>query len=170
MTSGRDLKNFEIKINLEFSKCCWVKRVREWADQMGGSGGGGGGDVEDSPCIKIGYSEPTRNQNREGSSTLANSSRVSFGVVILDFDWLTRFYGFRSQFWLATDNFLVLDKIWLCLIMYWDRQCIRIGYKVSLNIKIGSRVYWLNFGTVSFSSKKSFWNKFLKFIFITTRT
>ena len=51
----------------------------------------GGGGVEDPPCIKIGNSEPTRAESREGSSTLAGSVWVFFGTVILDSDWLTRF-------------------------------------------------------------------------------
>ena len=38
-------------------------------------GGGGGGWK--TLCIKIGYSEPTRAESREGCSTLAESSRVT---------------------------------------------------------------------------------------------
>ena len=39
------------------------------------SGGRGGGWM--TPCIKIGYSEPRGAESREGSSTLAESSRVT---------------------------------------------------------------------------------------------
>ena len=49
-------------------------------DQVGGP--------EDPQCIRIGYSEPTRAQSLEGSSSLAESSRVFFGTVIIDSDWL----------------------------------------------------------------------------------
>ena len=45
----------------------------EWADQTGGGGGGGLRSV----CIKISYSEPTRAESREGTSTLAESFRVT---------------------------------------------------------------------------------------------
>ena len=51
-----------------------------------------------SLCIKIGYSEPTRAESREGTSTLAESSRVFFGDEILDSDWLTKFRVFRARF------------------------------------------------------------------------
>ena len=53
----------------------------------GGGGGGcsgicvsradGGGGGWKTLCIKIGYSEPTRAESREGCSTLAESSRVT---------------------------------------------------------------------------------------------
>ena len=46
-----------------------------------------------SSCIKIGYSEPTRAESREGTSTLAESSRVFLGDVILDSDWLPTVLG-----------------------------------------------------------------------------
>ena len=59
--------------------------------------GGGGGLVEESPCIEIGYREPTRAESREWSSTLAESSRVIFGVVIFDSDWLTKYKGFSCS-------------------------------------------------------------------------
>ena len=45
--------------------------VEERADQVGGGGGWR------SLCIKRGYSEPTRAEIREGTSTLAESSRVT---------------------------------------------------------------------------------------------
>ena len=45
--------------------------VEEWADQVGGGGGWR------SVCIKIGYSEPSRAESREGTSTRAESSRVT---------------------------------------------------------------------------------------------
>ena len=41
------------------------------------SGGGGGGGGWRSHCIEKGYSEPTRAESREGTSTLAESSRVT---------------------------------------------------------------------------------------------
>ena len=43
--------------------------VRVWADQVGGG--------VKTLCIKIGYSEPTRAESREGSSPRAGSSRVT---------------------------------------------------------------------------------------------
>ena len=58
-----------------------------------------GGGVEDPPSVKIGYSEPTRAQSREGSSTLAKSSWMFFGTVIFDSDWLPRILiGCRQEF------------------------------------------------------------------------
>ena len=48
-----------------------------------------GEGVEVPLCIKIGYSEPTCAQSRERTSTLAESSLVFFGVVMLDSDWLS---------------------------------------------------------------------------------
>ena len=42
---------------------------------MSRSGEGGGRPS----CIKIGYSDSTRNESREGFSTLAESSRVTQG-------------------------------------------------------------------------------------------
>ena len=69
-----------------------------WAEYLGGG----------RPSYnKIGYSEPTGAQSREGSSTLAESSRVFFGTVILDSDWLTKFRVYRARFWLAADKNLV---------------------------------------------------------------
>ena len=47
----------------------WV--IEEWADQVGAGGG------LKTLCIKIGYSEPTRAESREGYSTVAESSRVT---------------------------------------------------------------------------------------------
>ena len=44
------------------------KVVEEWADQTGGL---------KTLCIQIGYGEPTRVESREGSSGLAESSRVT---------------------------------------------------------------------------------------------
>ena len=58
------------------------------ADQVG---------VDDHPCIKIGYREPTRAESREGSFILAESSRVFFGVMILDSGWLTKFKCFSCS-------------------------------------------------------------------------
>ena len=49
-------------------------------------------------CFKIGYSEPRAAESREGSSTLAESSRVFLGDVILDSDWLAKFRVFRARF------------------------------------------------------------------------
>ena len=39
--------------------------------------------------IKIGYSEPSRDEGGEGSSTVAEGSQVLSGDVILDSNWLT---------------------------------------------------------------------------------
>ena len=44
--------------------------------------------AEDPPFIKVGSSEPTRAQSREGSSSLAESSRMFFVTVLIDSDWL----------------------------------------------------------------------------------
>ena len=46
----------------------WVVEV--WADQTAGG-------VWKSLCIKIGYSEPIRAESQEGTSTRAESSRVT---------------------------------------------------------------------------------------------
>ena len=72
-----------------------------------------------TPCIKIGYSEPRGAKKREGSFTVAGSCRVFLDDVILDSDWLTTITVFRAWFWLAADKFLVLDKIRVCLVMYY---------------------------------------------------
>ena len=57
-----------------------------------------------SLCIKIGYSEPSGAESRDGTSTRAESSRVTYcsirladdsGDVILDSDWLPRAEGSR---------------------------------------------------------------------------
>ena len=50
-------------------KCHVSSKSVSW----GGGGGGGGGHS----CIKIGYSEPAQAKSREGSSSLAESSRVT---------------------------------------------------------------------------------------------
>ena len=56
-------------------------------------------------CIKIGYSESTRAESREKYSTLLEFSGVFLGEVILDSDWLTKFWTFCGRFWLTADNF-----------------------------------------------------------------
>ena len=119
-------------------------------------------------CIKIGYSEPTRAESREGSPPRAESSRVTYWRL-----------GLRNtRFWLADDSGdVILDSDWLprvlpsrqCIKIWsrgccrdesgkiWSReptQCIKIG---DACIKIWNRVF---FGTVrQFSadfSKKNF--------------
>ena len=102
--------------------------------------GGAGGLM--NLCIKRSYSEPTRAESREGSSTLAESSRVTWcpiligwrlrcrnarfwladnsGYVILDSDWLTKLKG--SRFWLAADHFSVLGTSRVCSAMYKGRE------------------------------------------------
>ena len=71
--------------------------VEEWADQVGGGGGGWR-----SPCIMIGYSEPTRAESRESRAEKGpppepralgwRNTRFRFaedsGNEILEFDWL----------------------------------------------------------------------------------
>ena len=47
-----------------------IRVVEEWADQTGGGGW-------KTLCIRRGYSEPRGAESREGSSTLAESSRVT---------------------------------------------------------------------------------------------
>ena len=54
----------------------------------------GGEEVVGPPCIKIGYSEPTRFGRSREPRRVDHSSRERlgfFGTVILDSDWLTRF-------------------------------------------------------------------------------
>ena len=51
------------------------------ADQVGGGW--------KTPCFKIGYSEPTRAESREGSSTPHDSVGFDFFRIVLDSDWLT---------------------------------------------------------------------------------
>ena len=57
--------------------------------------------MEDPRCIKIGYSKQRGAESREGSSTLAESVWVFFGTVIIDSDWLTKFFMLDSD-WLPT--------------------------------------------------------------------
>ena len=56
-----------------------------------------------SPCIKIGYSKPTRAESREGTFIPDVSSRAFLGDVTLDSDWLAkyRFFVLVSD-WLTT--------------------------------------------------------------------
>ena len=103
---------------------------------------------------KIGCRELTHAQSRQGSSTIAESSRVSFGVAILDsdgwgvlrvfvleFDFLRTTFGFRAS----------SGRV---------RQCIKIGNRIRhcisilQCIKVGSRFQWLIFGPETFS----FWH------------
>ena len=71
----------------------------------------GGRGAETPLCFEMGYREPTRAESRAGASALADSSRVFFDVVILNFDCRTKFRVFRSQFWMAAENFSVLGEI-----------------------------------------------------------
>ena len=64
---------------------------------------GGGGGLE-TLCIKIVYSDPSGVKSREESASLAESSRVLSGGVMLDSDWLTKcrsFFVLHSD-WLTT--------------------------------------------------------------------
>ena len=51
-----------------------MEEVNDSSSRVVSRPGGGGWKTL---CIKIGYSEPTRAESREGSSTLAESSRVT---------------------------------------------------------------------------------------------
>ena len=64
----------------------------------------GGGGLK-TLCIKIGYSEPNRNESRERSPHLAESSLVFLIDLLPDSDCLTNLRVIRAQFWLAADNF-----------------------------------------------------------------
>ena len=126
----------------------WKLAVRVWADQVGGGG---------RPyCIKIGYSEHTRAQSGEGSSTLAESSRVFFGTVILDSDWLTTRVTWYSILigWRGCLTRVTLDSDWLpTTLRFWARaecvrQCIEIG---NAHFRRCATI----FGTVRFFRKNS---------------
>ena len=83
---------------------------------------GGGG--RKTLCIKIHYSEPRGAVSREGSSTLAESSRV------LDSDWLmTRVTKYSN---------LIGCRLQCIEIGYSSAQCIKIGYSSGQYIKIGN--------------------------------
>ena len=65
-------------------------------------GGGGGGRPT---CFKIGYSEPTRAESREGSSIPHDSVGFDFFRIVLDSDWLTTRVVLPTR--------VVLDSDWL---------------------------------------------------------
>ena len=48
-------------------------------------------------CFKIGYSETTWTQSREGTCTLTESCRVFLSDVILKSDWVTKFKRFSCS-------------------------------------------------------------------------
>ena len=58
------------------------KQLLTSSRRMSRAGGGGGGGWR-SLCIKISYSEPTRAESREGTSTLAESSRVTYNSILI---------------------------------------------------------------------------------------
>ena len=67
--------------------------------------------VDNPRCIKLGYSEPIRAQNRGWSSKEVESYRVNLDVVILSSESLTKFYGFRVHFWLADEGLWISSSI-----------------------------------------------------------
>ena len=74
--------------------------VRVCVDQVGG---------QRCACIKVGYSEPTRTESREGTSRRRELSGDVILVIddsVLDSDWLTRFLDFD---WLPSRQ---CNKIW----------------------------------------------------------
>ena len=95
---------------------------------------GGGGGVWKTLYIKIGYSEPTRSESREGSSRRRELSEdvCRLGLRNTRF-WLADdrlwiligwWLGWRnSRFWLAADNSSVLgtSRVWSA--MYKDMEC-----------------------------------------------
>ena len=87
--------------------------VKVWTDVVGGL---------KTLCIKISYSESTRAQSREGSSTLAESSRWRNARF-----WLAGDSG--ARFWLAAEDPdwlpMVFDSAWLPRRVV-SVQCIRI--------------------------------------------
>ena len=114
--------------------------VYMWADQAGGWR---------SLCFKIGYSEPTRAESREGTSTVADSSRVTLYTILIGwwFGWRnTRIWlaaeWLNTRFWLADDSGdVLLDSDWLTTriaeIRVYSAQCIKIGYSSAQCFKFG---------------------------------
>ena len=114
--------------------------VEEWVELLGGGGGG-----LKSQCIKMNYSDPTRAESRERTSTLAESSRVLQCSILIGWRlgwrntrlWLADEVAgfFRARFWLADEvwGYFVLNSDWLPTIpRFWTqagcvRQCIKIG-------------------------------------------
>ena len=82
----------------------------------------GGGGAVDHPCIKIGYSEPTRFGRIREPRRVYHPSRERLGFFR---QCDTRFWlagevlgFFRARFWLAADKNLVLGQFWVILLMY----------------------------------------------------
>ena len=90
--------------------------VHVWANQVGW------GEWR-SLRFKIGYSEPTRPESREGTSIVAESSRVFLGDLILYSDWRTKIRVSRTRFWLAADS-VGHETSWIGNVL---RQGIAIG-------------------------------------------
>ena len=69
-------------------------------------------------CMKISYGKPSGAESREGSSTLAENSRVFLGYVFFDSDWLTKCKAFRAWSQLVVEKFSVLGEIWVFSAIY----------------------------------------------------
>ena len=96
----------------------------------------GGGGIENPHSFKIDYRAPTRAASRKGSSTLAESSRVFFGVVILNSDWLTKFKGFSYSVLIGCGEIFDFGQI---LSVFGDVLGLRI-VRVWAKSKTGSHV------------------------------
>ena len=85
------LYGLNMKLEVQWSGIWMINKSSRIVSRADGEG--------ETLCIKIGYNEPRGAESREGSSTLAKSSRVFLGI--LDSDWPTKFRVFRARFWLA---------------------------------------------------------------------
>ena len=107
-------------------------------------------------CIKIGYSKPNWDKSREGFSSLAQSSRVTYYSIL---------FGCRNWrvFWcLVLIDWLTMFESFLCPTPIGCQQFFGFGHKPSvLDIIIRLRDEWLNrVWHREISEKSFFWSFF----------
>ena len=130
--------------NLETKRAYKVGTLQISSKVVSRSGWGGGWR---SLCNKIGYSERSRAESREGTSNLAESSRCGWrntrfwladdpGDVILEFDGLPTVMFFKIEYRSAQCFKIGCSSVQCNKIGYSSAQCIKIGYISDQCIKI----------------------------------